>query len=74
MTHYLEPLLKPIKPARHSAITDDDLALEVIQNENWQYFIKTFLTACKTNNGSINNTINQKNIKLIENSIENITI
>ena len=74
MTHYLEPLLKPIKPVRHSAITDDDLALEVIQNENWQYFIKTFLTACKTNNGSINNTINQKNIKLIENSIENITI
>ena len=22
----------------HSVITDDDIALDVIQNENWQYF------------------------------------
>ena len=54
---YLERLLQPIKPVRHSIITDDHLALEVIQNENWQYFIETILTACKTNNGGINNTI-----------------
>ena len=71
---YLERLLQPIKPVRHSIITDDDLALEVIQNENWQYFIKTISTACKTNNGGINNVINLENISLIKNSIENITI
>ena len=34
----------------------------------------TILTASKTNNGSINNTINLKNINLLKNFIENITI
>ena len=67
---YLERIFEPIKPVRHNIITDDDLTLEVIQNENWQYFIETILTACKTNNGGIN----LKNIFLIKNSIENITI
>ena len=55
-------------------IADDGIALEVIQNENWQYFIETILTACKTNNGSINETVDLKNIKLIKSYIENITI
>ena len=50
------------------------MALEVIQNENWQYFIETILTACKTNNDGINNTVDLKNINLIKYSIENITI
>ena len=72
---YLEHIFEPIKPVRHSVIiTDDDLALEVIQNENWHYSIETILTACKTNNGGINNTVDLKNINLIKNSIENITI
>ena len=71
---YLERLLQPIKPVRHSIITDDDLGLEIIENENWQYFIEAILTACKTNNGGINNTVNLKNINLIKNPIENITI
>ena len=55
-------------------IADDGIALGVIQNENWQYFIETILTACKTNNGSINETVDLKNIKLIKSYIENITI
>ena len=71
---YLECLSEPIKPVHHSVVTDDDLALEVIQNENWQYFIETFLTACKANSGGINNTVVLKNINLIKNSIENITV
>ena len=41
-------------------IADDGIALGVIQNENWQYFIETILTACKTNNGSINETVDLK--------------
>ena len=49
------------------------MAPEVIQNENWQYFTESILTACKTNNGGIN-TVDLKNINLIKNSTENITI
>ena len=71
---YLERIFEPIKPARHSVITEDDLVLEVIQNENWQYFIETILTAYKSNNCGINNTVDLKNIILIKNSIKNITI
>ena len=71
---YLEHILEPIKPVCHSVITVHDLAFNVIQNRNWQYFIETILTACKTNNGGINNTIELKNINIIKNSVENITI
>ena len=71
---YLERIFQPIKSVCHSVITDDDLALEVIQNENWQYFIETILTACKTNSGDINNTADLKNVNLMKNSVENITI
>ena len=63
---YLERIFELIKPVRHSVITDDDLALEITQNENRQYFIEAILTACKTNNGGINNTVDLKNINLIK--------
>ena len=59
-------MLEPIKPVRHSGITYDDIALDVIQNENWQYFIETILKTCQTNNRGINNTVELKNIKLIK--------
>ena len=62
-------MLEPIKPVRHSVITDDDIALDVIQNENWQYFIETILETYQNNNGRINNTVKLKNIKLIKNSV-----
>ena len=71
---YLEHILEPIKPVRDIVITDNDFSLDVIQHENWQYFIKTILTACKINNGVINNTIELKNINIIKNSVENIAI
>ena len=74
LNDYSQRVLEPIKPVRHSVITDDDIALDVIQNENWQYFIETILKTCQTNNGGINNTVELKNIKLIKNSVENITI
>ena len=59
-------MLEPIKPVRHSVITDDDIALDVIQNEIWQYFIETSLKTCQTNNGGINGTVKFKNKKLIK--------
>ena len=71
---YLEYIFEPIKPVRDSVITDDGLALEVIQNKNWQYFIETIWAACKTKNGGVNNTVDLKNINLMKSSIENITI
>ena len=38
---YLQRVLEPIKPINHSVITDDGIALDVIQNENEQYFLET---------------------------------
>ena len=67
-------MLEPIKPVCHSVITDDDIALDVIQNENWKYFIETILKTWQTNNGGINNKVELKTIKLTKNSVENITI
>ena len=71
---YLEQIFELVKPVCHGVITDDGLELEVIQNKNLQYFIKTILTTCKTNNGGINNTVDLKDMNLMKNSIENITI
>ena len=38
-----EPLIK----IRHSAVTDDYLAAEEIQNEKWLYFIQRTIEVCK---------------------------
>ena len=67
-------MLEPIKPVRHSVISDDGIALDVIQNENWKYFIETILKTWQTNNGGINNKVELKTIKLMKNSVGNITI
>ena len=66
LMNYLERILEPTKSVRHSIFTNNDLALEVIQNANWQYFIETTLTACKANNAGINNIIDLKNINLMK--------
>ena len=71
---YLEQIFELVKPVCHGVITDDGLEVEVIQNKNLQYFIKTILTTCKTNNGGINNTVDLKDMNLMKNSIENITV
>ena len=36
-----------IKVIKHSAVTDDYIAAEESQNQNWQYFIKQVLEVCK---------------------------
>ena len=35
--------VKSFLEIRHSAIADDDYALENLQNKNWKYFVKTLL-------------------------------
>ena len=57
---YLERLRQPMKHILHSVITDDDLALDIIQMKNWQYFIEAILAASKTNNSGLNSTIDLK--------------
>ena len=67
-------MLEPIKPVLHSIITDEDIPLDVIQNGNWKYFIETILKTWQTNNRGMNNRLELKTIKLMKNSVENITI
>ena len=35
-----------VKAVRHSKITQDDVAIEAIQNQNWQYFVEILLYGC----------------------------
>ena len=44
---------------RHSKVTDDYLAAEEIQNQNWQHFIERVIEVCKSK--EIDSTI--KNLK-----------
>ena len=36
-----------IKVVKHSAVTDDYIAAEQIQNQNWQYFVEQVIEVCK---------------------------
>ena len=69
---FLQQKLREPKPVRHSNITDDYTALGRIQNQNWQYLIKSILDACKSNNSG--QAIEIKKLKIVENITENITI
>ena len=40
--------VRPIIKIRHSKITDDYLAAEENQNQNWQYFIERVIEVCKS--------------------------
>ena len=51
---------------------DDYIVLDRIQNQNWQYLIESILDACKSKNSS--EAIEIKKLKIVENSVENITI
>ena len=68
---FLLQRLREPKLVRHY-ITDDYVALDRIQNQNWQYLIESILDACKSNNSGEANEI--KKLKIVENSVENITI
>ena len=54
---------------------NDETDLELLQNKNWQYFIERILEVCQPNNGGgLNQLVNAKEVEIIENSIENLTI
>ena len=68
----LEQRSQEPKPVRHSAVTDNNIALEKIENQNWQYLIESILEVCKSNNN--NEAIQIKKLKIVRNSVENVTI
>ena len=60
---------------RHSIMTDDDTALEILQNKNWQYFIERTLEVCQSNNGvELTQLVSANEAKIIGNSVGNCTI
>ena len=40
----------PIKKVKHSVATEDYIAIEKIQSQNWQYFVESVLEACRRKN------------------------
>ena len=62
----------PIKKVKHSVVTEDYIATEKIQSQNWQYFVESVLEACRRKNSG--ETVYQHQSKLIKTSIENVTI
>ena len=56
---------------RHSKVTDDYLAAEQIQNQNWQYFIGRVMEVCKSK--EIGSTI-KKSEDFLLTTVENMTM
>ena len=63
-----------VKTVHHSKITQDDVAIEAIQNQNWQYFVETLLYGCSEGENLISFDENYKKSKVITNALQNITI
>ena len=53
------------KAVRHSKITQDDVAIEAIQNQNWQYFVETLLYGCSEGENLISFDENYKKVRLL---------
>ena len=62
---------RSIKVVKHSAVTDNYIAAEEIQNQNWQYFIEQVLEVCKDK--EIGKTIKQSQDFLLD-TVENVAI
>ena len=60
-----------LKVVKHSVVTDDYIAAEEIQNQNWQYFIEQVLEVCK--NKEIGKTIKKSQDFLLD-TVENVTV
>ena len=58
----MQSQLKEIEKIRHSVVTDDYIALDRIQNKNWQYLIESISEICKSNNS--NEAIEIKKLKI----------
>ena len=61
-----------LKKVKHSVVTDDNIAAEEIQNQNWQYFNESVLEVCRAQ--KIGKTIRKPQANLLVYAVENITI
>ena len=68
---FLESAGQPIILIKNSKVTDDYIAAEKIQNQNWQYFIEGVLEVCKAK--EVGSTI-RKSEDFLLNIVENVTI
>ena len=60
---------------RHTLISDDKYALEVLQSKNWSYFIKKLLEVSQGNISSLNiSEIEEEDIKIINDTSDNLTV
>ena len=72
---YLRQISEPAKPVRHSVVLNDETALEILQNKDWQHFIERILEECQSNNGSeFAKLVNAEEVQIIENCIKNLTV
>ena len=72
---YLRQINEPTKPVRHNVVLNYEISFEILQNENWQYFIEIILEVCQSNNNDgLNQLVNPKEVKITGNSVENLTI
>ena len=67
----LESTGQPIILIKHSKVTDDYIAAEEIQNQNWQYFIERVLEVCKAK--EVGSTI-KKSEDFLLTTVENVSI
>ena len=56
-----------VKKVKHSVVTDDYIALEEIQNQNWQYYVQSILDACRAN--SLGEKIRQAQAQILMDSV-----
>ena len=54
---------------RHALVTDNYLAAEEIQNQDWQYFIERVIEVCKFSDATI-----RPDEKFLLSAIENVTV
>ena len=47
MNDVLQSINHPLKKVKYSIVTDDYIAIEKIQGQNWQYFVESVLDACR---------------------------
>ena len=57
-----------VKKVKHSVVTDNSIATEEIQNQNWQYFVEPVLDVFKKND--IGKTIRQPQAQLLLDTVE----
>ena len=61
-----------VKKVKQSVVTDDYIATEEIQNQNWQCFVESVLEVCQVQ--EIGKTIRKPQANLLIDTVENVTI